>query len=435
MDNSIVNEVKNKNDHLIKVNDYNIICILGKGQFGSVYLVEKDDDNDNDKKTRYAIKLLKRQVKKAKRQNNGRGLVANNDEDLIMNEVQIMQSLNHPHIVNLIAFINDPTSSSNNVYLVLDYVDGGPVMIVKGETEYGTPKFVCPVEGTVLGESRSCSLAAQIFDAMTYLHSHKIAHRDIKMDNILLDLDGNIRVADFGVSHSFEGITEEINSSTSRTSFKAFCKDTAGTFSFWSPEILEDKDEGYDAFAADVWAVGIVVYVFLFGELPYHSLDADSLFESISKGVPVLPSRKSPECVDILHKMLTRNADDRITFNDLLNHVWIVQHEKPIDDIKVLEPTSDESNNDANVFKKIATNKQLLKWERSASKHVLERRTSLRIEKESMIKKQSEKLKADDDDLTPTVDNSLDATEVVISVNEDHVRENQNTKNACCIIS
>ena len=432
IDDNIVNELRNKTGILIKVNEYDIVCILGKGQFGSVYLVEKDDDKCMELKKRYAMKVLKRQVKKAKRQN-GRGLVANNDEDLIMNEVQIMQSLNHPHIVNLIAFINDPTSSSNNVYLVLDYVDGGPVMIVKGETEYGTPKFVCPVEGTVLGESRSCSLAAQIFDAMSYLHSHKIAHRDIKMDNILLDLDGNIRVADFGVSHSFEGIKEDTDSS--HNSFKAFCKDTAGTFSFWSPEILEDKDEGYDAFAADVWAVGIVVYVFLFGELPYHSLDADSLFESISKGVPTLPSRKSPECVDILNKMLTRNADDRITFNDLLNHVWVVQHEKPINDIKVLEPKSDETNNDVDLFKKIATNRQLMKWEKSASQHVLERRRSLKLEKEETIKNLHEKMNAGDDN-APTDDNAIDTKEVIVSVrNEDIIANDQNTKNACCIIS
>ena len=174
-----IDEYRNKNGTLIRVNGYNLVCTIGKGQFGKVYLVE----NSNQK--RYAMKVLKRQVPKKGKRNNGRGLVVNNDDDLIMNEVNIMKTLNHQHIVNLIAFINDNNASSSNVYLVIDYVDGGPVMIVKGLTNHGTPRFVCPVEDTVLGESRACSLAAQIFDAMSYLHHHGIAHRDIKMDNVM----------------------------------------------------------------------------------------------------------------------------------------------------------------------------------------------------------------------------------------------------------
>lgn len=418
---NIINEVRNKNGTLIKVNDYELCCVLGQGQFGKVYLVE----NINDK-IRYAMKVLKRQ-KKAKR--SARGLSANNnDDDMIMNEVKIMQSLNHPHIVNLIAFINDPTMSNTNVYLIIDYVDGGSVMIIKGLNDNGTPKFVCPVEGTVLGESRSCSLAAQIFDAMSYVHHHKVAHRDIKMDNILLDLNGNVRIADFGVSHYFITSEEDLESSP-----KAFCKDTAGTFSFWSPEILEDKEEGYDVFAADVWAMGIVLWCFLFGELPYPALEADLLFESITVGgIPSLPTRKSPECEDILNKMLMRAPDDRITFDGLLKHAWIVDHEKPNDE------SSDRP--DLKAFKETSVSKKLLSWEKSASSKVIKRTSILKMQKEESIKNLKEKMQAEnDDDNTENDQTTVYNTEVIINVNKVEVDmkndQNKQQLNACCILS
>jgi len=396
----------NLNGRIVKVNEYEMICILGEGQYGKVFLVE------DESKKRYAMKLLKRHNKRIK--SNGRGLIRNDDNDIIMNEVNIMKSLSHPHIVNLIAFINDPNSSSN-VYLVIDYVDGGPVMIINGLTEYGTPKFVCPVEGTVLGESRSCSLAAQIFDAMAYLHSHKVAHRDIKMDNILLDLDGNIRVADFGVSHSFEGISDK---NISDKSSKAICTDTAGTFSFWCPQILEDKDEGYDAFAADVWATGIVLWCFLFGELPYHSLDAESLFESISSGVPKIPLRKSPECEDILSKMLTYDAEKRITFNELLKHIWITEHDEA------------ESESNVNVAKNMKS--KLLKLKSHASGTVTERRRSLKFQKEESIQKLSQKLKSES--LIQISETIIEAENINNEeIKKDHI-ENEKVNNVCCVI-
>jgi serine/threonine protein kinase len=417
-----IDEYRNKNGTLIRVNDYNLVCTIGKGQFGKVYLVE----NSNQK--RYAMKVLKRQVPKKGKRNNGRGLVVNNDDDLIMNEVNIMKTLNHPHIVNLIAFINDNTASSSNVYLVIDYVDGGPVMIVKGLTDHGTPRFVCPVEGTVLGESRACSLAAQIFDAMSYLHHHGIAHRDIKMDNILLDLDGNVRVADFGVSHYFEGVCDE-TFDTPQTSFKAYCKDTAGTFSFWSPEILEDNDEGYDAFSADVWACGIVIWCFLFGELPYPALDADALFESISAGVPSYPSRKSPECEDILKNMLTRNPNDRISFDNLMKHIWIAQHEKPIDEI--IEPIISIKT----AFRRASIKKGLSKWENKSQRKVLERKESLKLMKEETIRHLQEEY-INESEITTDNENTVSTQEVMIKVNQDNEKDNRKqAHNACCVIS
>ena len=405
------NEIKlhelESNGRIVKVNEYEIVCVLGKGQFGEVLLVE------DDCKKRYAMKLLKRHNKRIK--SNGRGLATNNDSDIIMNEVNIMKSLNHPHIVNLIAFMHD-SSSSSNVYLVLDYVDTGPVMIVKGLTEFGTPKFICPVEGTVLGESRSCSLAAQIFDAMSYLHIHNIAHRDIKMDNILLDLDGNIRIADFGVSHSFEAVSDD---------HKAICTDTAGTFSFWSPEILADKDEGYDAFAADVWATGIVIWCFLFGELPYHSLDAESLFESITQGIPKIPLRKSPECEDILSKMLTYDADKRITFHELLKHIWITEHDAD-------QFSSDENVKVAMLWNSPSCNmkSKLTKLKSQASGMVTDRRNSLKIHKEESIKMLSEKLKSVSE--IQVSGNTEVAENINIDVKKDNRAEKDN--NGCCVI-
>ena len=184
------------------------------------------------------------------------------------------------------------------------------------------------------------------------------------------------------------------------------------------PGLNEDKDEGYDAFAADVWATGIVLWCFLFGELPYHSLDAESLFESISSGVPKIPSRKSPECEDILSKMLTYDAEKRISFNELLKHIWITEHDEA------------ESESNVNVAKNMKS--KLLKLKSHASGTVTERRRSLKFQKEESIQKLSQKLKSES--LIQISETAIEAENINNEeIKKDHI-QNEKVNNVCCVI-
>lgn len=159
----------------------------------------------------------------------------------------------------------------------------------------------------------------------------------------------------------------------------------------------------------------------MFGELPYHSLDAESLFESITQGVPKLPLRKSPECEDILSKMLTYDADKRITFDELLKHVWITEHDDILPD----------SGSNLNVAKNMKS--RLLKLKSQASGMVTERRRSLKFQKEESIKELSLRLKSvSETQLCETTTEQIDKDTKNDIIKKGNIENEKKT--GCCVI-
>ena len=109
---------------------------------------------------------------------------------------------------------------------------------------------------------------------------------------------------------------------------RGLVKDTQGTWPFWAPEMCDESlDGGYSAYAADVWAAGVCLWIFIFGTLPFWGITPEEIFLKVYRDpLPELPSRKSPEMVDLLWAMLTRDPSKRLTFEECEKFPWIQQH-------------------------------------------------------------------------------------------------------------
>lgn len=219
---------------------------------------------------------------------------------------------------------------------------------------------------------------------MKYLHANQIAHRDLKPDNILISLDGQIKITDFGVSNDFANET--------RLSRKdGFVTDTKGTWPYWAPEMCDDDMHKYNAFVADVWAAGVCLYIFVFGKLPFWGRSCDEIFEQILKLQTQsleYPSRRSPEFVEMLDGMLVANPAQRPTFADCEQFAWIQQHSDAVIESRLNSASSRTINRDTDCISlntaltpgKVAffsdnINAKLSAWTRRASLTVNKRKS------------------------------------------------------------
>lgn len=148
----------------------------------------------------------------------------------------------------------------------------------------------------IFPEDRTRFYGAEIISALGYLHSQNIIYRDLKLENLLLDKDGHIKIADFGLCK------EEI--SYGRTT-KTFC----GTPEYLAPEVLEDNDYGR---AVDWWGTGVVMYEMICGRLPFYNRDHDVLFTLILLEEVKFPRSISPEARSLLSGLLIKQPDKRL---------------------------------------------------------------------------------------------------------------------------
>ena len=156
-------------------------------------------------------------------------------------------------------------------------------------------------------ENLSKIIFKQLILTLQYLHSKNIVHRDIKPDNILLDLDNTIKLCDFGVSKIIPK-GQLIN-------------DSCGTPAFIAPEILMEKE--YNPYATDIWSSGVVLYAMVTGFFPFRGINETQLHENILAGIYPKPNNISEELLDLLTKILNINPDKRIKINEILEHPWL----------------------------------------------------------------------------------------------------------------
>lgn len=246
------------------LSEFKFIKVLGKGSFGKVLLAERKDTDEI-----YAIKILKKET-----------VLQDDDVECTMIERRVLAlSAGHPYLTAL----HSSFQTADRLFLVMEYVNGGDLMFQIQKAR----KF---------DEKRSRFYASEVVLALQYLHRHGVIYRDLKLDNVLLDKDGHIKLADFGMCK--EGMTPGGYTNT-------FC----GTPDYIAPEILQEKPYG---FSVDWWALGVLMYEMMAGQPPFEADNEDDLFESILHDDVLYPVWLSKEAVSILKGFMTKNCVKRL---------------------------------------------------------------------------------------------------------------------------
>ncbi|OHS95619.1 CAMK family protein kinase [Tritrichomonas foetus] len=204
----------------------------------------------------------------------------------IYREIEIMKSINHK---NIVAYF-DSFEIDDKIVIIMEYVSNGPsINLLNG--------------GNRLSEAKLKLMFSQLVDAVEYLHSKKIIHRDIKIENILLDHDMNYKLGDFGLS------TDHIDRN------QTFC----GSPCYVAPEVA--MKQPYDE-SADIWSLGVVLYLFATGSYPFADSNIQKLFYKIINEDVTFPSFVGSDLCDLIRKMLEKDPKNRITINGIRKHKW-----------------------------------------------------------------------------------------------------------------
>lgn len=249
----------------VGLDDFNFLAVLGKGNFGKVMLAEEKKTNGL-----YAIKVLKKEF-----------IIDNDEVESTRSEKRVFLAAareRHPFLLGLHSCFQTET----RVYFVMEYVSGGDLMlhIQRKQFSLRQAKFY----------------ASEVLLALEYFHANGIIYRDLKLDNILLTLDGHVKVADYGLCKE-----EMWFGNTTST----FC----GTPEFMAPEILLEQRYGR---AVDWWAFGVLTYEMLLGQSPFRGDDEDEIFDAILEDEPLYPITMPRDAVSILQKLLTRDPVRRL---------------------------------------------------------------------------------------------------------------------------
>lgn len=336
-------------ENFLQLNQYRLMDEIGKGSYGVVRLCYSDFDQTN-----YAMKIIskKRVMRKAGlRRPSEKG--KNTGLENLQREIAILKKVDHPNVVSLNEVLDDP--SEDNLYLVFELMNGGEVM---------------EVPGPALSEQEAKKYFIDVVLGIEYLHCQKIVHRDIKPSNLLLGEDGHIKIADFGVADVFEGDDALLNK-------------TAGSPAFMAPETLQSTRDKYSGKAADIWALGITLYCFVFGKVPFDDPNRMGLYEKIKTEQLTFPEEPvlNPQLEDLILRMLTKDPSERITIQQIKEHPWVTyggKHPLPTtaENCTVIEVTDDDIQNSVKSIPKIKTLilvKSMLKYHTFGSQAKIER--------------------------------------------------------------
>lgn len=217
-------------------------------------------------------------------------------EHLIMQEIEMVRSLNHPHIIKLI----DWFESKDKFYLVFEEAHGGEL-------------FYRLMQGRFT-ERAACRIIYVVLEAIVYMHRNGIVHRDIKPENILYRSeaqDADIVLVDFGIAtHLYEHTDTELH---------GMC----GSVGYAAPEVMARKGYGKPV---DMWGLGVVTYCMLCGFAPFSSVDPKLFLEQVESATISFEGKYwdsvSAEGIDFVQQCLNRDPEQRITSEDALHHAW-----------------------------------------------------------------------------------------------------------------
>ena len=214
----------------------------------------------------------------------------------VQREIDILKILNHQNIVKLYEVID----TSKNLHLAMEFIGGTSL--------HG---YLKRRPNRRLEESEANRVFKQILHAINYCHGKNVTHRDIKLENILLDDENNVKIIDFGFGTCF----------SHEKKVKLFC----GTPSYMAPEIVSRVE--YSGPPADVWALGVLLYVLLCGAYPFKAQYDKELYKKIQYGQFTVPNNISAGARSLITRIMRLNPDKRPTVNDILKDNWIVSND------------------------------------------------------------------------------------------------------------
>ena len=231
----------------------------------------------------------------------------------IIYETNLMKKLNHKNVTKILEMFED----DKYILIIMEYINGGNL-------------FSFVKKRRKLSEKISKFLFKQIILGLQHIHSHNIVHRDVKLENILIDLNNTIKICDFGIGRVLSNPDDLLY-------------DQCGTPMYMAPEILfSSKEKGYKGFPIDIWSAGIALYIMLSGTLPFSVKKEDSLLElennknkkknmalkqAIMYSQPKKIEKISPKAKDLLHGLLNKDPNKRLTIEQILNHPWLKEEE------------------------------------------------------------------------------------------------------------
>ncbi|XP_068689499.1 MAP/microtubule affinity-regulating kinase 3-like isoform X5 [Montipora foliosa] len=267
------NRASTSNQEEVHIGKYRLIKTIGKGNFAKVKLAKHVPTGKE-----VAIKIIdKTQLNPSSLQK-------------LFREVRIMKFLDHPNIVKLYEVIE----TDKTLYLVMEYASGGEV-------------FDYLVAHGRMKEKEARSKFRQIVSAVQYCHQKHVIHRDLKAENLLLDGDMNIKIADFGFSNEF----------TPGNKLDTFC----GSPPYAAPELFQGKK--YDGPEVDVWSLGVILYTLVSGSLPFDGQNLKELRERVLRGKYRIPFYMSTDCENLLKRFLVLNPTKRSRLEQIMSDKWM----------------------------------------------------------------------------------------------------------------
>ncbi|XP_061860650.1 serine/threonine-protein kinase 36 isoform X2 [Colius striatus] len=260
---------------------YHVLEMIGEGSFGRVYKGRRKHSAQV-----VALKFIPKVGRSEKELKN------------LQREIEIMRGLHHPNIIQML----DSFETDKEVVVVTDYAEGELFQILEDDGS--------------LPEEQVQTIAAQLISALYYLHSHRILHRDMKPQNILLGKDGCVKLCDFGFARAMSIHTMVL------TSIK-------GTPLYMSPELVEERP--YDH-TADLWSVGCILYELFVGTPPFYTSSIFQLVSLIVKDPVKWPTAISPIFKSFLQGLLMKDPRQRLSWPELLSHPFIAGRVTVIDD-------------------------------------------------------------------------------------------------------
>ncbi|CAI9108212.1 OLC1v1007766C1 [Oldenlandia corymbosa var. corymbosa] len=283
---------------LVRLGKYEIGRTLGEGNFGKVKYARNLDSGHP-----FAIKILEKHR-----------IVDLNITDQIKREIGTLKLLKHPNVVRL----HEVLASKSKIYMVLEYVDGGELferIASKGK----------------LSEAQGRRIFQQLIDGVSYCHNKGVFHRDLKLENVLVDARGNVKITDFGLSALPQHLRGD-----------GLLHTTCGSPNYVAPEILSNR--GYDGATSDIWSCGVILYVILTGYLPFDDRNLAVLYQKIFKGDAQIPKWLSPGASNLIRRILDPNPRTRVKMADIKVDDWFKQDYSP-----ALPDDDDDDDNDNDI--------------------------------------------------------------------------------------